>query len=530
MNFTWFKTTSIFAIACIISGCTSGFLSSSGVESGDRLSGMVSAGPVRNASVKVYKLNSNGSQGDLIGTATTDANGKYTLKVTKSHNGPTMIVASGGSYEEEASGETVNLGLAQIRTSLPSISAKQEIGITPITEIATQNAIANAKVNASIELKSLIEVSNKQIAVAMGVEDITEPPSDPYSNAKNAKTSTAATYSVVLGAISQMSSAASVDGGARVNSLDVAQALATSFIYNGGKFDRKAKVKSGQADVPVTTSTSSNMTLANVLAASGGTGASFSDAMNEAKDLYLEECGRRNLDYEDEDIVPVPTFVNHPPLPSGAPVLNEPPSPVILPAISPTSDGPPPLPPKPTEVINTNIMACIPGMGLSLAGHDSCEVEHGGATGGKICNANGTGYTLCGIGLCDDGYERDILESIGVFQGKSRSVFYQGACVVDGTAQNPADRVIESTESELVDLDNTPCEPGVGAETSTSCSVANSSAPGAKICNANGTGYTLCAIAYCNVGFVKNQLEQTGTYQGISTSVGYAGQCSAASP
>jgi uncharacterized protein YjbI with pentapeptide repeats len=524
-----FKTAFLLTLIYLTTACTGfGFsFNYTGVESGDLLSGTVSAGPVRNSKIKIYALNSNGSLGDEIGSAVTDGQGKYKIKINKKHSGPSLIVASGGSYEEEASAETIDLGSAQIRTALPSISKDQEIGITPVTEIATQNAIAQAQANASIDLAEVIDASNKQIATAMGVDDITEPPSDPNSNAKKAKTASAAKYSVVLGAISQMSSAASISGGARVNSLDVAQALATSFIYNGGKFEGTANVSGGQADVHVSTSTGATVKLKDVFQAAGGGGASFARAMEDATNSHLDECRRKDLDYEDSSLVPVPSFVSEPPRPPRAPVLVAPPPPVILPVIKPRSDGPPKLPPPPKVDVNTDNMACNPGMGLSLAGKDSCIVENGGSPGAKICNASGTGYTLCGVGYCEDGYERDILENLGTYKGSSRSVKYQGACVPEGTALNPADRPADSV-SAPADLDNTPCEPGMGVETSASCNVANGGAPGAKICNANGTGYNLCGVAYCQQGYVRKQVEQLGTYQGQARSVLYPGNCAPA--
>ncbi len=129
-----------FAFALI--GCSGG---SGGAASGSAstsvVTGIVSAGPISSATVTAYLLNADGSQGSQLATATSDSTGKFSLAMA-AQSAPLIIVASGGSYTEEASATTVSMGSAQIRSILPSVLASQQVGVTPVTEIAAQNTLA----------------------------------------------------------------------------------------------------------------------------------------------------------------------------------------------------------------------------------------------------------------------------------------------------------------------------------------------------------------------------------------------------
>jgi len=336
------------------SGCSKGLLGKAASSGQISISGVVSAGPINGATVTIYNLNSDGSRGSNIGSGTTDSNGSFHVSVTLP-SGPVMMVASGGSYNEEASGSTVSMGNAQVRTVLSNVNDGQQVGITPVTEIATQHALASATANGSANLGSIIEVSNATVAAAMGLPDITITPANPTQPAGVANSTQSAQYALVLSSISQMADVATTSAGSAVNSLDVMQALATSFTYNGS-FDPMV----GGQNVPITTASGSPINLGTVLAAAGGGGATFSSSMQSAMTTYAASTQATTLGFNDANVVPTPTFLTSPPPPNGAPALNLPTPPATLPATSPVASGPPTLIPSADSVAWANVTNITP--------------------------------------------------------------------------------------------------------------------------------------------------------------------------
>jgi hypothetical protein len=131
------------------------------------LNGMVVMGPVEGATVWVYVLNDDGTRGDLITSTTTDADGKYTFD--EEITGPVAIVVTGGTYVDEATGDTVVIpdGI-ELMTLLAESKGRTSVGVTALTTIAS----ARASANASIGLAKAIEASNKDVAVMFGLDGV----------------------------------------------------------------------------------------------------------------------------------------------------------------------------------------------------------------------------------------------------------------------------------------------------------------------------------------------------------------------
>jgi hypothetical protein len=108
------------------------------VATGGVIGGTGFKGPVANATVTAYAV-SGGSPGGQIGTATTDASGKFSLSIGN-YSGPVMLQLSGGSYTDEATGATMNMAAGDVMTAiLPTIAAGATISgiqITPVTSMA----------------------------------------------------------------------------------------------------------------------------------------------------------------------------------------------------------------------------------------------------------------------------------------------------------------------------------------------------------------------------------------------------------
>ena len=368
-------------IVLTASGCTNGGLSaliSTNPTTG--VSGVVSAGLINGATITAYALNVDGTKGAQLATATSDSSGRYTLNLS-AQTGPVEIIATGGSYVEEASGSTVNMGNAQIRTLLPSTSATQQVAITPVTEIATQQAISAVSSNPSIPVASIIKTSNATVATAMGLTDITLPPANPGQSASAASTMQAAQYAVVLASISQMASTATTQAGTTVNSLDMMQALATSLTYNGN-FNATL---SGAVAVPVPTASGATLNLSTVLNAVGGS-TDFSTAMQAAATTYKGSTAATNLGYNS---VTAPTFVTAPSVPAGQVAVTPPTPPTTLPYLPPTTSGPPP--------VVGQAGTAAPTLSYIATTSDSGTIGYAMSVAPNIIMPNGAPITACAI-------------------------------------------------------------------------------------------------------------------------------------
>ncbi len=102
------------------------------------LSGFATKGPMSNATVTAYSI-SNGQLGAQIATATTAADGAFTMPIG-SYAGPMMLQVSGGSYTDEATGTVMPMAPGDVMTAvIPSVAAgttNSGIQVTPVTAMA----------------------------------------------------------------------------------------------------------------------------------------------------------------------------------------------------------------------------------------------------------------------------------------------------------------------------------------------------------------------------------------------------------
>jgi hypothetical protein len=82
---------------------------------------------------------SGGSPGAQVGTATTDASGKFSVAIGN-YSGPVMLQLSGGTYTDEATGAAMSMAAGDVMTAvLPTVAAGASISgiqITPLTSMA----------------------------------------------------------------------------------------------------------------------------------------------------------------------------------------------------------------------------------------------------------------------------------------------------------------------------------------------------------------------------------------------------------
>ncbi|MDA8085688.1 MAG: hypothetical protein M0Z75_03225, partial [Nitrospiraceae bacterium] len=128
----------VLALSLLLSSCGGGGgggPQSNTPSSGAVLSGKASDGPIADGTVDVYALNADGSTGALIATATTDSNGNYSVNLG-SYSGNVIVEVAGGTYTDEATGQTFNNTL--MRAVVSGATGNISVAVTPLTEIATE--------------------------------------------------------------------------------------------------------------------------------------------------------------------------------------------------------------------------------------------------------------------------------------------------------------------------------------------------------------------------------------------------------
>jgi hypothetical protein len=154
------------------------------------VSGQVTKGPVAGASVAVHAVAASGAPGAVIGGPwTTDTQGAWSGEIPGGSSGPLLVVATGGSYVDEASSATVMLGDGQLQGYVTGAASQ----VTPYTHMlvrAAQERIASRGESPAVAWA----VVNARFQAAFGF--------DPSLTAPALSGSTAArTYLALLGGI-----------------------------------------------------------------------------------------------------------------------------------------------------------------------------------------------------------------------------------------------------------------------------------------------------------------------------------------
>ena len=104
------------------------------------ISGLVFKGRVSGATVTAYAVTATGERGSPLASGVTDTSGAFTLSDVPSYNGPVLLVATGGSFPEEAvANATIQLEsreLTYLIGNYASGSNPQGLSITPVSHLA----------------------------------------------------------------------------------------------------------------------------------------------------------------------------------------------------------------------------------------------------------------------------------------------------------------------------------------------------------------------------------------------------------
>lgn len=108
-------------------------LSGTGILSGVTLGGVVTKSGVNNATVTVFAVNADGTNGAVLGTGTTDANGVFSITLATKPTGPVRIIVTGGTYVSEADGTTVTSSSAVTALLDDASTSSSDTSITAVS-------------------------------------------------------------------------------------------------------------------------------------------------------------------------------------------------------------------------------------------------------------------------------------------------------------------------------------------------------------------------------------------------------------
>ena len=168
------------------------------------LSGTVVKGPVAGATIDAYAI-SGGAMGTKIASATTDAQGHFSLSMG-SYAGSVMLQMAGGTFMDEASGTTMTMGtgdgMSALVTGMTAGANLSGVEVTPLTTMAQQVAqhMAGGMTDANIG------TANTAVDHYFMVADIVhDAPMDPLATGSgNAASQDAINYGMVLAGMSRL--------------------------------------------------------------------------------------------------------------------------------------------------------------------------------------------------------------------------------------------------------------------------------------------------------------------------------------
>jgi len=196
------KLAAVGLVAASMAGCGGGAADVGTTAGGSvtNISGIASKGPLRGSTLTIYALNPDGTYGAVLGTkSTSSSDGAYAASL--SYTGDAIIVVSGGTYIDEATGKSVGLA-TPLRTVVTGLTGTTSIAVTPMTEAAAEMALAD---KSSYALKTKIQNANYVLGALSGnINIVNTQPVDPTSPPPSSATTDSVTYGLLLGTVSQM--------------------------------------------------------------------------------------------------------------------------------------------------------------------------------------------------------------------------------------------------------------------------------------------------------------------------------------
>lgn len=235
--------------AIVLSACGGGSGGSGGSGSSPApvptttISGVVFDAPIATATVEAWTF-VNGAPSTKIGEGITATNGSYSFSI-QSENAPLVLIASGGYYVEEASGQTVNLLAGQRLSAVffHTTGQNNTVHITPFTHLAA--GLASWRIANGVATNIAIDGANIAISNILGFSVIgTKPLSITDAANASAFASPGHQYGFLTAAISSWTGYASTKSATPMhsthNSIAFAQLLYAD-VYADGMLDGYGK-------------------------------------------------------------------------------------------------------------------------------------------------------------------------------------------------------------------------------------------------------------------------------------------------
>jgi len=167
------------------------------------VSGTAVKGPVSGATVTAYAI-SGGAMGTKIASASTDAQGNFSLAMG-AYTGPVMLQLTGGSYADEASGNSMSMMSGDVMTAvLPAMTAGATVSgiqLTPLTSMAQSMA---QRLSGGMTDANIATANTAMDRYFMVTDILHNAPMNPLvSGSGNAATQDAINYGMTLAAMSQ---------------------------------------------------------------------------------------------------------------------------------------------------------------------------------------------------------------------------------------------------------------------------------------------------------------------------------------
>lgn len=163
------------------------------------ISGVISKGLISGASINLYSFQADGTRGAHVAGPVLSINGIWDVELPPNVNGPFMVVASGGSYVDEASGETVNLDSNdELMSILPA--GEDSVAITPLSHLAV--IIVQTRIP-ELSLADAVSQSVASLETAFGFDPLMTMPQNPSAVPDNASVEEKR-YTAMLGGLSYL--------------------------------------------------------------------------------------------------------------------------------------------------------------------------------------------------------------------------------------------------------------------------------------------------------------------------------------
>lgn len=150
------------------------------------ISGVAMKGPIKGTLVQVFKLNSNGTKGELLGSGISDNSAVYGINIPKAKAVPPLLVTvsgrSGAFYTSETTGLEVPFTSAEtFNAVLTDFDSAKQYTVSPLTDAAFQQLQQFLTENpTSIVDVRVASAANARIGTLFNVSDIlADPASDP---------------------------------------------------------------------------------------------------------------------------------------------------------------------------------------------------------------------------------------------------------------------------------------------------------------------------------------------------------------